>query len=125
MAIRPRNVLAFRSAARIEQGRLRQQYKRPLGVAAMAHSIFRGGNLLHASAKVHGRCARTVGGLPWDRLRERVVHLEYSRPVAITPELAAVRRSETLPGHLQQLARSDIAERGVELPNRSQTVHSA
>ncbi len=125
MAIRPGYVLAFGSAARIEQGRLGEQHKRLLGVKAMSHGIFRGGNLRHGSAQVHGCGARTIGGPPWDRLRECVIHLEDSRRLAVTLELSAVRRGKTLAGYLHQVARSDITEGGVELTKRSQAVHSA
>ena len=124
VAIGPGDVLALRGAAGIEQGGLREQHKRTLGVAAVPHRIFRAGDLLHAASQMQGCRTRTLGSFPRNRLRKCVVHLEHSWPLAITLQPAVVGRSETLCSHAQKLTRSDITERGVELPDGVQSVHA-
>src|SRR5271156_4360125 len=82
MTVSPRDVFARRSASRVEEARLRHQYKRPLGMLPMSHRPLRLGNLLERPADMDGNRSQAFPRPPGNRLRERIVNLKraWSRP---------------------------------------------
>src|SRR5262249_31332576 len=76
VAIRPGRVLPFWRASGIKKARLRQQNEWPIRGFSNANGAFRGSEFLRRAAKVNGRRARAVFGLPRNRTRQRVIHFE-------------------------------------------------
>src|SRR5208282_2108011 len=90
MAISPGRVFACWRARIVEQTRLGQQHEWTIGMLSVSDRLFRGRNLVKLSTQMYRRCSQAVGGLPWYRRVQRVVHLEGGGPVAEVPQLAFV-----------------------------------
>ena len=82
MTVRPERLLTTRRARFIEQTLLRDQHERALGNFSSRNLAFRRGNFVYAAAEMNCACVTTGFGFPWDRLIQRIINFENSRPVS-------------------------------------------
>ena len=96
MAVGPGDVFPGRGAGGIEEAGLSEENEGALGVATVAHGVFRRGDFLEAAAEMHGGGTRAVWRLPRNRIVERVIDFEDARAVAVLGEAACEAGGETV-----------------------------
>src|ERR1700745_4222315 len=82
MAVRPEGGLTTRGARFIEQTLLRDQHERALGNFSAHNLAFCRRNFVNAATEMNCPCATATFAFPWDRLTQRVIDLENTRPVS-------------------------------------------
>ena len=103
MAVCPERVLTTRRSRFIEQTLLRDQHKRAFGNFSTHDLAFRRRDFANIPPEMNCPCATASFGFPWDRLTQRVIDLENTRPMSKRFQLAAISRWQLFTGDSQKL----------------------
>jgi len=102
VAITPGDVTSSRRARRIEERRLREEDKRPIGDPSVPCVALGARNLVERATDVHRRRPGAVRSAPRNRAVERPVDFERRHSVAIRLQLPSIPRRKSMPRNLQQ-----------------------
>ncbi len=100
----------MRCARRVEQRGLYGQHKGSFRMSTISNCIFRRGDLLACTAKVHGNRAETFSRPPWNGFRQCKVDLECPRSVLKSLQCASITRRESIARQRQQLTGRCVAK---------------
>ena len=110
VAIRPRRVLTGRSAACVEQTRLRQQHKWPVRHRSLKRSALRSANFIERASQMHCSRLRAFTRCPGNRPAQRPIELEHPRSVTILLQLPPIALGQPPARDLEKLPRRHIAQ---------------
>src|SRR5690606_29592756 len=112
VTIRPRGVLAGRSARRIEQRLLGDEYERTLGRTTLHHFGFGMQDIVESPADMNRGGAATFGVVPRDRLAQGPIHFEHAGAGAKTFERGAIAGGQRIAGDPRDLSWAQVEKNG-------------
>src|SRR5438128_7938777 len=90
VAVSPGRMSPARGSRGIKKTGLSHQNHGALCMLSEAHSFFRSGDLVKASAQVHGYGSQAFAGFPWNRPVQRIIHFENGGSISILGQLTTV-----------------------------------
>ena len=101
---------AFRRAGWVKECGLGRKHERPVGMKAMGHCVFTGGDFFKGAANVNRDGATTGGGPPRHGTGESIVDFEGARRVFKGLKCLSIARREPVASQSEQSLRSGVAQ---------------